>query len=959
MAEKKENITEEIKTAKTAKAKSAEGAAVPAAEEPKKKKMTVVFRTQNSAQNSLKTRPAGTAPKRPAAARPAAAGTAAKPAAAGTTAKPAASAGKPPAAAKAVKPAQTEETKAVKPAAEETKAAAPAKSAKSAAEPKAAVEPETKTAKPAAGKSAAPEAAPAAETGKKTAKTAVETKTAEPKTAKSTAPETKDAGPAQKSQSEAEKSPEPEKAAPAPRFVDMNMVRAAAKPVARQRISISGPGFSRGNNQGGFKGRPGAGAGAGNRGGRPAAGGFKGRDGQVAGRAPGKPGDGPSQGGFKGRPGAGAGAGGGGFQRTQNAYEMAMQRPGKNAKGRSQGNRFDKKNSDELRRPGVKVSNKDMLRMPSRKQEPEEVQIKMITIPEMLTIKDLADAMKIQTSTIIKKLFLQGKVVTVNDEIDYETAEGIALEFDVLCEKEVPVDVIAELLKDTTEESEENLVPRPPVVCVMGHVDHGKTSLLDAIRKTNVTSKEAGGITQAIGAYMVEINGRKITFLDTPGHEAFTDMRMRGAQATDIAILVVAADDGVMPQTVEAINHAKAAGVEIVVAINKIDKPGANIDKVKQELTEYGLVDESWGGSTTMVPISAKKGDGIEELLEMVLLEADVLELKAEPNRNARGLVIEAKLDKGRGPVATVLVQKGTLHVGDTVAAGASYGKIRAMIDDKGKRVKTATPSTPVEILGLSDVPNAGEIFVATDSEKDARSFAETFIAEEKKRLLKETKGKVSLDDIFEQIKEGELKELNIIVKGDVQGSVEAVKTSLLKLSNDEVVVKIIHSAAGNINESDVTLASASGAIIIGFNVKVDATAKSTAETEKVDIRLYDVIYKAIEDVEAAMKGMLAPTFEERILGHAVVRQTFKASAIGTIAGCFVLDGKIVRGCKCRITRDGEQIFDGPLSSLKRFKDDVKEVRDGYECGLVFDGWSDLAEDDQIEAYDMVEVERS
>ena len=958
MAEKKENITEEIKTAKTAKAKSADGAAAPAAEEPKKKKMTVVFRTQNSAQNSLKTRPAGTAPKRPAAARPAA-GTAAKPAAAGTTAKPAASAAKPPAAAKAVKPAQTEETKAVKPAAEETKAAAPAKSAKSAAEPKAAVEPETKTAKPAAGKSAAPEAAPAAETGKKTAKTAVETKTAEPRTAKSTAPETKDAGSAQKSQSEAEKSTEPEKAAPAPRFVDMNMVRAAAKPVARQRISISGPGFSRGNNQGGFKGRPGAGAGAGNRGGRPAAGGFKGRDGQMAGRAPGKPGDGPSQGGFKGRPGAGAGAGGGGFQRNQNAYEMAMQRPGKNAKGRSQGNRFDKKNSDELRRPGVKVSNKDMLRMPSRKQEPEEVQIKMITIPEMLTIKDLADAMKIQTSTIIKKLFLQGKVVTVNDEIDYETAEGIALEFDVLCEKEVPVDVIAELLKDTTEESEENLVPRPPVVCVMGHVDHGKTSLLDAIRKTNVTSKEAGGITQAIGAYMVEINGRKITFLDTPGHEAFTDMRMRGAQATDIAILVVAADDGVMPQTVEAINHAKAAGVEIVVAINKIDKPGANIDKVKQELTEYGLVDESWGGSTTMVPISAKKGDGIEELLEMVLLEADVLELKADPNRNARGLVIEAKLDKGRGPVATVLVQKGTLHVGDTVAAGASYGKIRAMIDDKGKRVKTATPSTPVEILGLSDVPNAGEIFVATDSEKDARSFAETFIAEEKKRLLKETKGKVSLDDIFEQIKEGELKELNIIVKGDVQGSVEAVKTSLLKLSNDEVVVKIIHSAAGNINESDVTLASASGAIIIGFNVKVDATAKSTAETEKVDIRLYDVIYKAIEDVEAAMKGMLAPTFEERILGHAVVRQTFKASAIGTIAGCFVLDGKIVRGCKCRITRDGEQIFDGPLSSLKRFKDDVKEVRDGYECGLVFDGWSDLAEDDQIEAYDMVEVERS
>ena len=941
MAEKKENTTEEIKVKKTPKAAPAENAAP--AEEPKKKKMTVVFRTQNSAQNSLKTRPAGMAPKRPAPAR-VAAGTAVRPAAGTSAAKPAAKPAQTSAAApEAVKKPAGE--KAVKPAAKSAAAAAKSE-AETAAKPVSAKSTET-AAKTGTEPAAAPAAKPEAGAVSKPEKSAKAERPAEKPAEK----------PAAKA---AEKPAEPEKApAPAPRFVDMNMVRAAAKPVARQRISISGPGFTKGNNQGGFKGRPAGGAGQGTRGGRPGSGPARGRDGQMAGRAAGRPGDGPSQGGFKGRPAAGAGAGGGSFQKGQNAYEMAMQRPGKNAKGRSQGNRFDKKNSDELRRPGVKVSNKDMLRMPSRKQEPEEAQIKMITIPEMLTIKDLADAMKVQTSTIIKKLFLQGKVVTVNDEIDYETAEGIALEFDVLCEKEVPVDVIAELLKDTTEESEENLVPRPPVVCVMGHVDHGKTSLLDAIRKTNVTSKEAGGITQAIGAYMVEINGRKITFLDTPGHEAFTDMRMRGAQATDIAILVVAADDGVMPQTVEAINHAKAAGVEIVVAINKIDKPGANIDKVKQELTEYELVDESWGGSTTMVPISAKKGDGIEDLLEMVLLQADVLELKADPKRNARGLVIEAKLDKGRGPVATVLVQKGTLHVGDTVAAGASYGKIRAMIDDKGKRVKAATPSTPVEILGLSDVPNAGEIFVATDSEKDARSFAETFIAEEKKRLLKETKGKVSLDDIFEQIKEGELKELNIIVKGDVQGSVEAVKTSLLKLSNDEVVVKIIHSAAGNINESDVTLASASGAIIIGFNVKVDATAKSTAETEKVDIRLYDVIYKAIEDVEAAMKGMLAPTYEEQILGHAVVRQTFKASAIGTIAGCFVLDGKIIRGCKCRITRDGEQIFDGPLSSLKRFKDDVKEVRDGYECGLVFDGWSDLAEDDQIEAYDMVEVART
>ena len=639
------------------------------------------------------------------------------------------------------------------------------------------------------------------------------------------------------------------------------------------------------------------------------------------------------------------------------AFEMAMQKPGK--KGRGQGNRYDKRNNDEMRRPGgAKVSNKDMLKAPVKKQEPEEAQIKMITIPEVLTIKQLADTMKIQPATIIKKLFMQGQIVTLNDEIDYEQAENIAVEFDVLCEKEIPVDVIAELLEEKIEDSEESLVGRPPVVCVMGHVDHGKTSLLDAIRKTNVISKEAGGITQAIGAYMVDVNGRAITFLDTPGHEAFTAMRMRGAQATDIAILVVAADDGVMPQTIEAINHAKAAEVEIIVAINKIDKPGADINKVKQELTEYGLVDSEWGGETTMVPISAKKGEGINDLLEMVLLQADVLELKANPNRKARGLVIEAKLDKGRGPVATILVQKGTLHVGDTIAAGSSYGKIRAMISANGERVKEATPSTPVEILGLNDVPNAGEIFVSTENEKDARTFAETFIAEEKKRLVKETKGKVSLDDIFDQIKEGELKELNLIVKADVQGSVEAVKESLTKLSNDEVVVKVIHSAAGNINESDVTLASASNAIIIGFNVKIDATAKNEAESENIDVRLYDVIYKAIEDVELAMKGMLDPIFEEKVLGHAVVRQTFKSSQAGIIAGSFVLDGKMVRGSKIRITRDGEQIYEGVLSSLKRFKDDAKEVKEGFECGIVFDDFKDLQEDDQIEAYEMVEVAR-
>ncbi|MFQ7033875.1 MAG: translation initiation factor IF-2, partial [Clostridium sp.] len=554
-------------------------------------------------------------------------------------------------------------------------------------------------------------------------------------------------------------------------------------------------------------------------------------------------------------------------------------------------------------------------------------------------------------------LFLKGQMVTLNQEIDYDQAEEIAMEFDVLCEQEEKVDVIAELLKEE-DENEADMVSRPPVVCVMGHVDHGKTSLLDAIRQTNVTAREAGGITQHIGASVIEINGRKITFLDTPGHEAFTAMRMRGAQSTDIAILVVAADDGVMPQTVEAINHAKAAGVEIIVAINKIDKPSANIDKVKQELAEYELIPEDWGGSTIFVPVSAHTKEGITDLLEMVLLTADVLELKANPNRKGRGLVIEAELDKGKGPVATVLVQKGTLRVGDTIAAGACYGKIRAMMDDKGRRVKEAGPSTPVEILGLNDVPQAGEVFVATENEKEARSFAETFISESKNKLLEDTKAKLSLDDLFSQIKAGNVKELPLIIKADVQGSVEAVKQSLTKLSNEEVVVKVIHGGVGAINESDVSLASASNAIIIGFNVRPDATAKSIAEREKVDVRLYKVIYQAIEDVEAAMKGMLDPVFEEKVIGHAVIRQLFKASGVGTIAGSYVLDGKFQRGCSCRITREGEQIYDGPLASLKRFKDDVKEVAAGYECGLVFEKFNDLQEDDQIEAYMMVEVPR-
>ena len=596
---------------------------------------------------------------------------------------------------------------------------------------------------------------------------------------------------------------------------------------------------------------------------------------------------------------------------------------------------------------------------PQQQPKPKEDEnvIKTITLPEKMTIRDLADKMKLQPSAIVKKLFMKGEMVTVNQEVDFETAEEIALEFNFICEPEEKIDVIAELLKED-EEDPKNLVPRPPVVCVMGHVDHGKTSLLDAIRSTRVTDREAGGITQHIGASVVSINGQKITFLDTPGHEAFTAMRMRGANSTDIAILVVAADDGVMPQTIEAINHAKAAGVEIIVAVNKIDKPSANIEKVKQELSEYELIPEDWGGSTIFVPVSAHTKEGIDDLLEMILLTAEVQELKANPNRKARGIVIEAELDKGRGPVATVLVQKGTLKVGDHVAAGACHGKIRAMVDDKGHRVREAGPSIPVEILGLNDVPNAGEILVAMDSDKEARNFAETFISEGRKKLLDDTKHKVSLDALFEQIQAGNVKELGIIIKADVQGSVEAVKQSLVKLSNEEVVVKIIHGGVGNINESDVVLASASNAIIIGFNVKPDNQARIVAEREKVDLRLYSVIYNAIEDVESALKGMLEPIYEEQVIGHVEIRQIFKASGVGNIAGSFVTDGKITRNASVRITREGEKTYEGPIASLKRFKDEVKEVKAGYECGLVFEKFNDIQEGDIIEAYEMVEVPR-
>jgi translation initiation factor IF-2 len=586
-----------------------------------------------------------------------------------------------------------------------------------------------------------------------------------------------------------------------------------------------------------------------------------------------------------------------------------------------------------------------------------EEEIKVITIPEVLTIKELADKMKKPSAALIKKLFLAGKVVTLNQEITFEEAEEIALDYEIIAEKEEKVNEVEELLKED-EEAPEDMEKRPPVVCVMGHVDHGKTSLLDAIRETNVTAREAGGITQHIGAYVVDVNGEKITFLDTPGHEAFTSMRMRGAKSTDIAILVIAADDGVMPQTVEAISHAKAAGVSIIVAVNKIDKPSANVERVKQELTEYELIAEDWGGDTIFVPVSAHTKEGIDQLLDMILLTAEMSELKANPNRKARGIVIEAELDKGRGPVATILVQKGTLHVGDNVAVGSSFGKVRAMMDDKGRRVKEATPSTPVEIIGLNEVPDAGETFLVTDNEKEARTIAEAYLAQSKEKLIADTKAKLSLDGLFNQIQAGNIKDLNLVIKADVQGSVEAMKQSLVKLSNNEIAIRIIHGGVGAINESDVTLASTSNAIIIGFNVRPDNSAKDTAERENVDIKLYRVIYDAINDIEAAMKGMLDPVYEERIIGHAEVRMTFKASGVGIIAGSYVTDGKIIRNSKARIYRDNGLIYEGNLASLKRFQDDVKEVATGYECGLVFEKFNDVKEGDKVEFYIMVEVPR-
>ena len=579
-----------------------------------------------------------------------------------------------------------------------------------------------------------------------------------------------------------------------------------------------------------------------------------------------------------------------------------------------------------------------------------------IEIPETITVKDLAAEMKKTTAEVIKKLLGFGVMATINQEIDFDTAFLIAQEFGITATKKETV-TEEDILFDESEDREEDLVPRPPVVVVMGHVDHGKTSLLDAIRKTNVIEGEAGGITQAIGAYMVKINDREITFLDTPGHEAFTAMRARGAQITDIAILVVAANDGVMPQTVEAINHAKSAGIPIIVAINKIDLPDANIDKVKQELMAYELVPEEWGGDTIYVPISAKKHQNIDQLLEMVLLEADVLELKANPHKQAKGAVIEARLDKSKGAIATMLVQRGTLDVGDTIVVGSSIGRIRAMVNDKGKKVKSAGPSTPVEIMGLTDVPEAGDTFYEVKNEKMAKHLIERRKRQAREKAINSVT-KVTLDNLFSQMEEGKLKVLNLIVKADVQGSVEAVKQSLEKLQNEEVRVKVIHSAAGAVNQSDVTLAKVSNAIIIAFNVRPDHTAKEMAEKEEVEIKQYSVIYQAIEDVEAAMKGMLAPKFEEKVIGNVEVRQIFKISNVGTVAGAFVLNGKVERNAGVRVIRDNIVIHDGHLATLKRFKDDVKEVSKGFECGMQIENYNDIKEGDIIEVYVMEEIKR-
>ncbi len=607
------------------------------------------------------------------------------------------------------------------------------------------------------------------------------------------------------------------------------------------------------------------------------------------------------------------------------------------------------------RRRRIVKGKKDM-RQSAPKYIPPRAILTSITVPEYLSVKSLAETMKKTSTEVIKKLMDMGMMATLNQEIDFDTAALIADEFKIKAEKAIEIKE-EDILFDDTDEISKDAVTRPPVVVVMGHVDHGKTSLLDAVRETNVLESESGGITQHIGAYTVKIKDRNITFLDTPGHEAFTAMRARGAMATDIAILVVAADDGVMPQTIEAINHAKAAKVTIIVAINKIDKPGANPEKVKQELTEYGLVAEEWGGDTVFVNVSAKQRTNIDQLLEMILLSADILELKADPKRQAKGTIIEAKLDKGRGPVATVLVQRGTLKISDSIVTGTIVGRIRAMVDDKGHKIKKAGPSTPVEIVGLPDVPEAGEIFYAIEDEKVAKQ-----LAEKRKLKLRETtlnsNSKISLEDLYTQIKEGKVKDLNILVKADVQGSVEALKQSLENLANSEVRVNIIHSGVGAITESDVTLASVSNAIIIGFNVRPGANVEDAVANSGVEMKLYKVIYDAINDVQAAMNGMLEPTFKEVIQGHAEIRQTIKVSSVGTIGGSYVVDGKITKNSDVRVVRDGIVVHEGKLDSLKRFKDDVKEVLQGFECGISLEKFNDIKEGDIIESYVMEEEKR-
>ncbi|CUP00481.1 translation initiation factor IF-2 [Clostridium baratii] len=609
--------------------------------------------------------------------------------------------------------------------------------------------------------------------------------------------------------------------------------------------------------------------------------------------------------------------------------------------------------ADEEVNKGAKKKKKNKKDAKSNEEQTEVETV--VEIGETITVKELAEKLKKPTAEVIKTLIFTGVMAGINQEIDFETAEKVCDKYEVLIAKK---EETAELdVLEMEEDKEENLQKRPPIVTVMGHVDHGKTSLLDAIRKAKVTATEAGGITQHIGAYTVNVNGEEITFLDTPGHEAFTAMRARGAQITDVVILVVAADDGIMPQTKEAISHCKAADVPMVVAINKIDRPGANIDKVKQELTEYGLVAEDWGGDTICVPVSAKQGEGISTLLEMVLLTAEMLELKANPDRKAKGTVIEAKLDKGRGAVASLLVQNGTLHVGDSILVGSTYGRIRAMFDDTGKKIKSAGPSIPVEILGLSEVPAAGDRFNQVKDEKTARNMAEIRKQKEKNESLN-ARHRVSLEDLYSQIKEGTVKELDIIVKADVQGSVEAIRQSLEKLSTDDVKVRVIHGGVGAITETDITLATASNAIVIGFNVRPDTNAVNAAEKEGVDVKTYRIIYDAIEDVKSAMIGMLEPEYKEVVLGKAEVRETYKISSVGTIAGAYVLDGKITRNSDVRIIRDGIVIFESTLASLKRFKDDAKEVRSGYECGLSVEKFNDIKEGDIIEAYTMEAIER-